>query len=178
MTVDEYEDEILKLWPEPGQAPPDSLVRVCAQAVTDHHESSDFWYTFGIVMERCAENYGFTANDYRSCYEKSIECDSGNAEAHQELGYVLEVYFGDYNRATEAFSEAIRLGAGRESYYGYARVLAEQGRTNDAVESLSVDSCPFWNHPDIEKLRTEISSGSWSPVEIEKGGGATFGESR
>jgi hypothetical protein len=163
MTIDEYRDEIGRLWPEHGEPPREIVVRLCAQAVADHPRASDLWYTLGIIIQRCGDNYGFTADDYRLCFERSVDCDNANAEAHQELGFVLDVYFNDYRKAAQAFRAAVLAGAGQESYFGYARVLAEQGRTDAAVISLSEGSCPFWNQPDIERLRAEILSGRWCP---------------
>jgi tetratricopeptide (TPR) repeat protein len=113
-------------------------------------------------MHRCDDDYGYKAEDYLRCFENAIKCDPGNAEAYQELGYVLDVYLSDYDGAGQAFKKAIDLGAGHESYYGYARVLAQKGRTNDAINSLSETSCPFHDHPAIRALRSEIADGSWS----------------
>jgi tetratricopeptide (TPR) repeat protein len=103
------------------------------------------------------------AKDYLGCFESSVKCNSNNAEAYQELGYVLDAYFSDYEKAEQAFKNAITLGAGYESYFGRARVLAQMGKTDDAIGSLSENACPFHDHPDIQSLRSEILDGSWCP---------------
>jgi hypothetical protein len=82
-------------------------------------------------------------------------------EAQQDLGYVLDVYFEDFDRAEQAFKAAIELGAGSEGYCGLARVLAQMGRTDDAILSLSEGMCPFHNQADTQALRTEITAGDW-----------------
>ena len=159
-----YINEIERLWPQPGQSPSKELVNVCLAAVAEHPESSELWYDLGIIMQRCDENHTFTAEDFLYCFEKAIKCNSKNGEALQELGYVLDVYFSEYERAEQAFKIAIKLGGQCESYLGHARVLAEMGKMDDAINSLSEDACPFHNHPDIQKLRSEILEGSWCPV--------------
>jgi tetratricopeptide (TPR) repeat protein len=161
MEIDAYLDEIDRLWPRAGEPPARELVDLCSQGVEEHPESSTLWYDLGIIMERCDEAYAFTADDSRRCFENAVKCDPNNAEAYQELGYVLDVYFSDYAGAEQAFNKAIQLGAERESYFGRARSLAQAGRTEDAIKSLSQDACPFHDDLDIQKLRTEILDGSW-----------------
>jgi uncharacterized protein HemY len=134
---------------------------LCAQGVAEHPESSALWYALGIIMQRCDDDYGYAAEDYLRCFENSVKCDPSNADAFQELGYVLDVYFSDYPRAEEAFKKAIELGAGHESYLGRARVFAQMGKTEDAIASLSENVCPFHGHPDLQTLRSEIRDGSW-----------------
>jgi uncharacterized protein HemY len=111
-------------------------------------------------MERRDEG-GYTREDFLRCFDNAVTCDSRNWEAHEELGYVLDVYFDEHIKAEQAFRTAIELGAGRESYYGLARVLAQAGRTDDAILSLSDGVCPFHDDPEIQKLRTEIVGGDW-----------------
>jgi uncharacterized protein HemY len=161
MAIIEYLDKIERLWPRAGELPSRELVDLCSQAVAEHPESSTLWYDLGIIMDRCHEDYGFNAADFRRCFENAIECDPNNVEAFQELGYVLDVYFSEFASAEQAFRKAIELGAKHESYFGRARVLAQVGRTEDALNSLSEDACPFHDHPDIQKLRSEILDGIW-----------------
>jgi tetratricopeptide (TPR) repeat protein len=162
METNEYLDEIDKLWPEPGKPPSRELVDFCVQAIAEHPESSTLWYDFGILMQRCGDDYAYEADDYLRCFEKSAKCNPNNAEAYRELGYVLDVYYSDYERADRAFKRAIELGADHESYLGRARVLAQLKKNDDAIHSLSENACPFHDHPEIQKLRSEIVDGIWS----------------
>ncbi|MGD0899379.1 MAG: hypothetical protein ABR915_16195 [Thermoguttaceae bacterium] len=161
MEADAYLDEIERLWPEPGQSPTKEIVDLCLAAVAEHPESSTLWYGWGIIMRRCGGEYGYMREDYLRCYEDSVRCDCTNAEAYQELGYVLDVFFDDYGKAEQAFRRAIELGAGHESYFGLARVLAQVGKTDDAIVCLSEGNCPFHDHPEIKKLVSEILDGDW-----------------
>lgn len=113
-------------------------------------------------MQRCDDEGGYTREDYRRCFENAVRCDSKNCEAYQELGYVLDIYFDEYSSAEKAFRAAIELGAGRESYCGLARVLAEMGKTDDATLTLSDGVCPFHDDLETQKLRAEILGGDWS----------------
>lgn len=156
-----YHDEIFRLWPHAGEPPSRELLNLCLHAVDEYPADAILWYDLGIIMHRCSEDFGYTANDYLRCFENSIKFDSRNAEAYQELGLVLDVYFSDYDKAEQALRKAIDFGAGHESYHGLARVLAQIGKTEDAILTLAESNCPFYDHPEIQKLRAEIVNGSW-----------------
>ena len=161
MEIDRYFDEIEKNWPQRGEGPARSILDLCLQAVTEYPQSSALWYDLGLIASRCADDCGYTPGDYARFFENAIKFGPGNAEAYQELGYALDVYFDDYGRAEKSFAKAIELGAGMESHLGRARVLAEMGRTHDAIQSLSEASCPFHEHAAVQSLRSEITDGIW-----------------
>lgn len=161
MDIDEYCDKIEELWPQPGQAPTRAIVDLCQQAVAAHPESSTLWYDLGIILQRCTEDLGHRAEDYLRCFENAVSCNPANREAQQELGYVLDVYYSDYERARQTFRRAIELGADHEGYCGYARVLAQMGKIDEALASLSETACPFHQHLDVQNLRSEILNGNW-----------------
>jgi len=112
-------------------------------------------------MERCHEEYGYTAQDYFRCYENSIKFDPSNAEAYEAWGYALDVYTSEYEKAEAALRRAIELGAGWQSYYARARVLAEMGKVKCALDSLLERNCLCSERPEIQKLRGEILDGIW-----------------
>ncbi len=161
MEIERYFDEIESLWPESGRSPSNEVLDLCKAAVAEHPESSALWYDLGVLMHRCGDKAGYTREDYLRCFESAVRCDSRNWEAHQELGYVLDVFFDEYGRAEQAFRAAIELGAGRESYYGLARVLAQMGKIDDAIHSLSQGVCPFHDDQELQNLRAEILGGDW-----------------
>jgi tetratricopeptide (TPR) repeat protein len=168
MEIDEYYHEIAMRWPGPGQSPGKQIVDLCLAAVAEYPESSTFWYDLGIIMQRCGDDHGYSGEDYLRCFENAVRCHPGNAEASRELGYVLDIYFDAYDRAEHAFRKAIELGADQECYFGLARVLAQMGKVDDAIASLSKDVCPFHDHPDIQHLRDEILAGGWYWADVEK----------
>ncbi len=134
---------------------------MCQEAVTEYPESSTFWYNLGVVMQRCEEESGFTPQDYLRCFENAVKWDRTSAEAYQELAYILDTYFDDFEKSERAFEKAIELGAGHKSYNGRARVLAQMGRVSEAIDSLSKRECPFHDHPEVDDMRSEILSGIW-----------------
>jgi tetratricopeptide (TPR) repeat protein len=170
MDIAEYYDKIAAAWPQPGKAPTQEIEDLCLAAVADHPEVSVFWYDLGVVMQRCGEDCRYTAHDYLQCFGNAVKFDAKDPEAYQELGYVLDVYFARYDKAVEAFRKAIELGAGHESYYGLARVLAQMGKQDEATACLSENNCPFHDHPEIKELISEIVDGIWH------GGPATLDE--
>lgn len=161
MDADEYLAEVARLWPQSGQTPTKGLVDLCVKATDEHPESSALWYSLGIIMQRCSDDYGYGVNDFVRCFQNAIACDATNAEAHQELGYVLDVYTDEWDKAEKALKKAIELGAGWESYYAWARVLAEMGKIRYALDRLAESHCPYSDHSEIQKLRRELLDGIW-----------------
>jgi hypothetical protein len=161
MEEQRYLDEIARRWPETGQEPSKELVDLCQAAAAEHPKSSTLWCDLGTIMQRCGDEHGYTREDYLHCYENAIQCDGMNWQAHEELAYVLDVYFDDFGRAELAFRTAIALGAGADSYCGLARVLAQTGKITEAVSGLSEGTCPFHRHDVTQELRAEILAGVW-----------------
>jgi hypothetical protein len=55
------------------------------------------------------------------------------------------------------------------SYFGLARVLAEQGKCQEALRVLAPYHCPFHSEIEIDILREEIEAGEWvCPKTAEK----------
>lgn len=92
----------------------------------------------------------------------SSSLDAGCAEAHQELGFLHDLHRDDLVQSQELFRAAIALGAGPDSYYGLARVVAQQGRQQEACDLLAPENCPFASDPAIQELLGEIKAGMWS----------------
>jgi tetratricopeptide (TPR) repeat protein len=97
-------------------------------------------------------------------FQRATSLNPKSADAHNELGYMYDVYFDDFPQAEAKFRKAIELGWDYSSYYGLARVLAETGRPNRALSIVSSRNCPFSKHPQIIALRREIKDGkTWNP---------------
>jgi tetratricopeptide (TPR) repeat protein len=95
-----------------------------------------------------------------SYYKRAAALNPRSGDAHNELGYMYDVYFDDFPKAEAEFRKAIDLGWDYSSYYGLARVLAETGRLSEALSVLSSKNCPFSEHPKIVDLRREIDDGN------------------
>jgi uncharacterized protein HemY len=165
MNIDQYYSEVSRLWPKPGESVSKEVVELCRKAIAeygDQPDSSVLWYDLGILMQRCDEECDYKASDYLWCFENAIKRNPKNGEAYQEIGYVLDIYFDDYQRAEEALRKAIELGTGHESYCALARVLTQVDRIEDALDCISDEKCPCSNHPSIQEIRREIIEGLWS----------------
>jgi protein O-GlcNAc transferase len=71
-----------------------------------------------------------------SMFEKAVEADPGNYEAHNSLGVVLSA-IGDFERAIGHFQNAVALNDSFvEGHYNLGRAYAEVGRFDDALAEL------------------------------------------
>ena len=139
------------LFDQPSKEASEKLLRLAMQATDRFPWSAEIWFLCGIAMNRADR----TAEEMQMCFERAIELDPGHGEAHEELGYVLDVYFDDFDRAAECFRRALSLGCGEESVYGLARVLAQSGQETEALHILDGTA----QTTEIVELRNEILSG-------------------
>jgi tetratricopeptide (TPR) repeat protein len=110
----------------------------------------------------------FPPDEALRCYEKAISIDPKFHEAYESIGYYHDTKydhtFSDFEISDQMFRKAIDMGAGPDSYIGLARVLAETGRTMDALALLEPPSCPYANEPAVKAIREEIAKGHWNPI--------------
>jgi len=92
------------------------------------------------------------------CYERARDADPDWAEPWVSIGYWHDC-FEQFEVAETCFRRAIELEASMWSYYGLARVLAQQGRTGEALQLI--DGCSFKEDAQIEKMREEVVGGEW-----------------
>jgi hypothetical protein len=171
MTEQQYLERIADLWPCAGETPTQELVELGTAAVNDFPSSPGLLCLRGDLyqLEVPAGSDHFDPNIPLQLYQRALSLDNANADALTEIGYIYDTYFDDYARAEGAFRAAIALGSDHMSYSGLARVLAEVGRSNEALSLLSPDQCPYSDHPSIRDLRREIVEGCWAPIEGEAG---------
>jgi tetratricopeptide (TPR) repeat protein len=158
-------ESIMRIWPSEGAAPSNRLLRLMERAVGLHPCSARLWCLRGDLyqLQFAHPSREFDPRIPLRYYKKALVLNNRLADAHNEIGYLYDVYFEEYAQAECAFRAAISLGGDHTSYYGLARVLAEMGRSDEALSSLSPAQCPYINHPDINVVRTEIASQLWSP---------------
>jgi len=70
---------------------------------------------------------------------KALELDRNLAEAHASLGYITTTYDYDWDRAETEYLTAMRLRPGyATAHQWYAEHLAFRGRTEEALENISI----------------------------------------
>lgn len=162
MTEQDYLDEIWSLWPNDDDAPDERLLLLVNDAQAAFPESSE-------LQAMCGDVYSLfeDAEAARSCYLRAIELDPTNAEALEELGDIYDIHDENPAAAEDCFRRAI--AAGKETgegspfaYAGLARVLAERGDKESALQLLEPRNCPFAHDPTVAEMRREIAQGLWS----------------
>jgi len=93
----------------------------------------------------------------RESYERAIALDPSSANAHLSLAEFIDGVEDDPAAAEAHFRNALLRGAGTDAKLGLARVLAQLGRTTEALQELS--SPQLAANEDAAELRDEIHAG-------------------
>jgi tetratricopeptide (TPR) repeat protein len=165
MTEEDYRNAIADAW-ESDDVVWSRVVALVERALRDYPNSAKLWCVLGDAIQMAGlteEIAPYPPDEVLRCYEKAASLDAECAEAQEEIGYYYDVLVDDPQRAVVAFRAAIRLGAGKTAFIGLARSLAEIG---DASAALAVlEECTDQHDPDVRKIREEILSGEWTPIE-------------
>jgi len=157
---DSYLKSVRQRWPRAGQQPTVSLLNTFKRALRACPWSSELWLLYARLIQLWDIDSRFTAEDCLAACSRAVDCDPGSAEAHEEMGFVLDIYCDDFQAAEKEFRLAIALKGGVYSYFGLARVLAEIGRSSDAISLLR--KCPFSENTLLIDLVEEIECGMWT----------------
>jgi tetratricopeptide (TPR) repeat protein len=161
LTETDYVREIKSLLPEEGEVAVEVL-ELMEKAVAEHPDSAKLWCWRGDLIQIASLEAGYELDDALKSYERALEIDPLNAEAYESIGYYEDVIMSNSASAESPFRKAIELGAGRDSYYGLARVLAELSRNTEALEVISSENCPYYETAEIQEIKTEIEEGVWN----------------
>jgi tetratricopeptide (TPR) repeat protein len=96
----------------------------------------------------------------------AIEYDDTYAPAYESLGWVLDAFQDDFENAAKYFRLALQHGAGDTARIGLARVLAQTGKTNEAINCLN--ECRDQTSAEVVKMRQEICEGLWHSESQDK----------
>jgi hypothetical protein len=123
---------------------------VMNSAIELHPTSATFWCLRGDLHHLQFHNGGQEIDPYFAmrCYQRALELDNSIADAYNEKGHLWDVYFDEFGKAEQAFWRAIELGIGTMGYYASAKVLAQMGWSNDALEVLAAGRCPYADDDD------------------------------
>ena len=161
MTETDYITKIKSLLTDESEVAVEVL-QLVEKSVAEHPQSAKLWCWRGDLIQRAALEANYELDDALKSYKRALEIDPSNAEAYESIGYYEDAIMSNPASAESSFRKAIELGAGRDSYYGLARVLAELNRNAEALEVISSENCPFSDTAEIEEIRTEIKEGVWN----------------
>ena len=155
--------EVLTRFREEG-AVTDAVVQQARSACAMHPSRADLLCLLADLVRLCPTSPD-PAGEAIASLTTAIRIDSRCGRAWQELAFCHDVYRGDADQAEKCFVEAIRLNAGPDSYYGLARVLAEQGKSADALAIVKdgLAMCP--GNTRLLQVHSEINRGDWDPIE-------------
>jgi len=111
-------------------------------------------------LNQLSEETTFDAEESFEAYRRAAEVDPLNGEAFESMGFFLDAIRDDPAAAEPFFRKAIELDAGFDSVIGLAQVLAQTGRSEEALRTI--DESPFADEPEVKELRDEIVRGEWS----------------
>lgn len=97
-------------------------------------------------------------------YTLATELDPNSGEAWEGLAYCLDTYYDDFAQAEEAFRRAVALDAGADSYVGLARVLAQMGNRESALETVEQGVALHGPTERLVTVRRDIDEGRWDPL--------------
>lgn len=164
MTEAEFIDRIWQLWPK-AEGTSKEAMDLVIKAVAEFPQSAKLWCMFGDLIQVAPLELPLPAQHPRECYEKAIAIDPGIAEAWASLGFYLDAFDDNHEAAERALRRAIELEPDADAYSVLARVLAEQGRIEDALFLLDSDQCSFASDPRVQETKGEIERGIWKLAE-------------
>lgn len=126
-------------------------------------DSDELWCLRGDLIQLCEGETDYDLADVFCSYQNAVVINPHSAEAHESLGYFYDVFENEFEKAESAFRQAIEFGAGADSFLGLARVLAQAGKSEEALNLLS--GCPFCDEVKVENLKHDIKSGGWDSNE-------------
>jgi tetratricopeptide (TPR) repeat protein len=155
-----YIETLEALYPQQEAASVEVLA-LAEKAVTEFPNSAKLWCIRGDLIQLGTSEAKYELNNALESYERAIAVDPSFAEAYESIGFFYDAVMDDPESAEPAFRKAIEFGAGQNSYYGLARVLAELNQMEEALKILAPESCPHQDDPDIKQIKDEIESGMW-----------------
>ena len=161
MNESDYIHRLQALFPHQGDASVEALA-FAEQAVAAFPHCAKLWCLRGDLIQLGTLEANYELEDALLSYEQALAVDPDSAEAYESIGYFYDAVMDDPQSAEPAFRKAIILGAGADSYYGFARVLAELNRTEEALRLLAPENCPFQDEAKVKEIKEEIESGTWS----------------
>ncbi len=154
----DYIQKIKSLLPKEGEIAVEVL-ELIEEAVAEYPDNPQLWCCRGDLIQLASLDANYELEDALKSYERAVEIDPLNAEAYESIGYYEDAIMDDPASAESRFRKAIERGAGRDSYYGLASVLAQLNRAPEALKVVSPENCPYYQTEEIQEIKTEIEEG-------------------
>lgn len=145
-----------------GDAPPQAIVDLATEATRAFPLSAELWCMLGDALQLAADlpATGLPAAALK-CYERAIELDPASVEALNAKAAFLDVAHDNFPAAEALYRRALALGGDVDTYTGLARVLAQSGECQAALDLLDERCCPFASDDSVIVMRREIAGGTW-----------------
>jgi tetratricopeptide (TPR) repeat protein len=152
-------DELARTLTPVGEAPKEAMDLVEA-SLKKLPTSPALWVRRGQLIQLHDGSLPYTLEDSLKSFEKAVELCPTFAKAYVEIGYYLDAIAGDLPGAEAAFRRAVELDGGANAYEGLGRVLAQMGKTKEALELLE-RCCLIDVDGRLAHIAEEIRAGQW-----------------
>ncbi|HEY7114850.1 MAG TPA: hypothetical protein VIA45_18115 [Thermoanaerobaculia bacterium] len=112
-----------------GEEPPGrDALRMVEEGLRSFPNSARLWILRGDLIQLSDDEASYCLDDVRASYDKAVECDPGNGEAYESIGYFLDAVMDEPAKAEPFFRKAIACGRKESATDGLARVLEQIAR--------------------------------------------------
>ncbi len=148
MDESKYIERFDQLLLTPEISPVRESVAFTAKAVKEFPSSQELWFLRGELLAAYATlsqtpDVQALCDEAFASYERAIDINPRFVEAYESLGYLFNAFTDLHEKAEYYFRKAVHLEGGPDAYTGLARVLAEQGNSEGALDVLSCKECPY-----------------------------------
>jgi tetratricopeptide (TPR) repeat protein len=170
-TEDEYLERLGERWLPSGVDDLVDVFRIAERAISDYPQSARLLLCYGQLIWLLAVDLGgeYTSDRALKVFEQIIKLGvdaETESDAWEEIGSIYDCN-EQYAKARDAFERAMDLHPSVYVYTGLARVLAQQGENDNAIALLESASFSGEDAELIDKMRSEIKDGDWTPIDDE-----------
>lgn len=163
MSENDFIKMIKSMWPA-DDGGRERAIALTNKALKEYPESAKLLCLAGDLARMKDDVSEIDVKQSQCFYETAMACDPGYFVPYESLGYLHDVYNDNFELAEKHFRQSIFLGSDRCSYIGLARVLAQNGQKDEAIQVLVSESCPRRNTEPVLRILCEIRAGQWDPT--------------
>ncbi len=134
-------------------------------ALRAYPSSSDLWSFKGYWLFTGAmiKDEPMQFEEREKCYLNAIKFDELDHYPYEALGSLYDLHDKDPNTSINYLKKAIELGADQFCYADLARVYAQMGHRDLAIEIIRSATQKFGRDPIIDCEFKDIEDGGWDP---------------